>query len=349
MKEKKYIYVLLLIVALFTIFNFVVWNVTTAKFFPEKNSIYVGDLGRISYLENSLTLRENIINLSNKHISYEDNISQVDVLTIGDSFSNGGPKGLNPYYQDYIATEQNLSVVNIQPSAQGFIETVLLLQKSGILDKINPKIILIESVERSSISRLSKNINWDISMSKGKMSFLYKKYNHSTPPKPSFINRLNYNALLYPLLYKYDDNAILSQVYIAYLNKSLFSCIDKNKLLFYYEDLKNLSQSNNKSMALLNANLNHLQEILKSKHIQLYFMPSVDKYNLYSKFINNNPYQKSNFFELLRPLKKEYNFIDTKMILEKMLDGNVSDLYYSDDTHWSYKASQEIFNQVKLK
>ena len=78
-------------------------------------------------------------------------------------------------------------------------------------------------------------------------------------------------------------------------------------------------------------------------------MPSVDKYNLYSKYIQNNQYQQSRFFEILRPLKKEYNFIDTKMILTRMLDNNITDVYYSDDTHWSYKASKEIFNRVKLK
>ena len=78
-------------------------------------------------------------------------------------------------------------------------------------------------------------------------------------------------------------------------------------------------------------------------------MPSVDKYNLYSKYIRNNNYPKSTFFERLRPLKKDYKFIDTKIILENMLENNITDVYYSDDSHWSYKASKEIFKQVELK
>jgi len=40
-----------------------------------------------------------------------------------------------------------------------------------------------------------------------------------------------------------------------------------------------------------------------------------------------------------------YKFIDTKKILTRMIDNNITDVYYSDDTHWSWKASQEIFKK----
>lgn len=347
MKEKKYLYIFTLLIVLFIGFHFVTWNYFTKELFTYKDNMNVGDLGRMSYLTKSLTLRKNEQNLQLKHIQYTDTI-EIDVLTIGDSFSNGGSGGTNKYYQDYIATTQNLKVMNIQASNKGFIETVLILDSNGILDKLNPKTIILQAVERYSISRYSKVIDWDIDSKNYSTSFLDRKDGRSKS-KPSFINNLNYNALLYSLLYEYDDNAVFSKTYISHLTKNLFSCEDKDKLLFYFEDLKNISQSNNKSIALLNSNLNRLQNILNSKNIKLYFMPSVDKYNLYSKYISNNQYKQSRFFEMLRPLKKDYNFIDTKMILEKMLDNNISDVYYSDDTHWSYKASKEIFNKIKLK
>jgi len=347
MKEKKYVYIFTLLVFLFIGFHLMVWTFFTKDLFIYKDNMVVGDLGRMSYLTESLTLRKNEQILPSKHIQYNDNV-EVDVLSIGDSFSNGGGAGTNRYYQDYISTIQNLKVMNIQHSNKGFIETVLILDGNGILDKLNPKIIILQSVERSAIKIYSKNIDWDIGLKNYSTLFLDKKYNHSKP-KPSFINNLNYNALLYPLLYKYYDNAIFSKTYISTLTRNLFSCENKDKLLFYVEDLKYIPKSNKKSIALLNNNLNKLQIKLKDKNIKLYFMPSVDKYNLYSKYIKNNQYKKSTFFEILREFKKEYNFIDTKMILEKMLDNNVSDVYYSDDTHWSYKASKEIFNKVKLK
>jgi len=349
MKEKKYLYIILALTVLFVGFHFITWNLFTKEVFIHKMGLHVGDLGRMSYLKKSFSLKKNEQNLPLKHIDYNDTIKSIDVLTIGDSFSNNGSRGTNGYYQDYISTIQNLKVMNIQASHKGFIETILILDSKGILDKLSPKIIILESVERAAIQRYSKKINWDIGLRKYSISFLDKKYNHSKVPTPSFINNLNYNALLYSLLYKYDDNAIFSQVYIANLSKKLFSCKDKDRLLFYWNDLTRQSLFNKKSITLLNNNLNKLQSILNSKNIKLYFMPTVDKYDLYSKYIKNNKYKKSRFFELLRPLKKKYHFIDTKIILEKMLDDNISDVYYSDDTHWSYKASKEIFSQVKLK
>lgn len=343
MKKKNYLYIFSLLTLLFVGFHFIVWNLITKPIF--KND--VGDLGRMSYLSKSFTSKKNEQNLKNKHTQYNDN-EEIDVLTIGDSFSNGGGGGVNKYYQDYIATIQNLKVMNIQSNPEGFIETILILNDNGILDKLSPKSIILQSVERGAIQRYAKNVNWSVGLKNNSMSFLNEKSGH-TKPTPLFINHLNFNWLLYKLLYKYDDNAIFSKAYTATLTKSLFSSKDKDKLLFYMGDLKNLSKSNDKSINLLNRNLNKLQKILSAKDIKLYFMPSVDKYNLYSKYIQNNQYPKSTFFETLRPLKKEYSFIDTKMILEEMLDNNITDVYYSDDTHWSFKASEEIFNQVELK
>jgi len=309
--------------------------------------MHVGDLGRISYVTKSLSPRKDEQNLPLKHVKYKKN-SKIDVLTIGDSYSNGGGRGINSYYQDYISTIQNLNVMNIESSHKGFIETVLILNDNGILSNLNPTILILQTSERSAINRYSKVIDWNIGSKIKSTAFLDKKFDQSIQ-KPSFINNLNYNALLYSTLYNYDDNAFFSKTYISSLTKNFFSSEDKNKLLFYFEDLKNISQSNNESVALLNSNLNRLQTILKNRNIKLYFMPAVDKYNLYSKYIPNNQYEKSTFFEMLRPLKKEYSFIDTKLILEEMLDNNISDVFYSDDTHWSYKASKEIFLQIKLK
>lgn len=346
MKVKKYLKIFFFLNIVFIGFHFVIWNLFTKQFFEVPKNFSVGDLGRMSYLEGSIFIRENIQNLHFKHTNYEEN-TQADILTIGDSFSNGGGGGTNNFYQDYIATNNNLKVMNIQPSSYGFIETILILNSNGILDRLKPKAIILQSVERSAIPRYSKYIDWNIGEKDKSTDFLKAKYLRKNP-KPFFINNLNYNALLYSILYSYDDNAFFSKVYTAELTKNLFSCQDKNKLLFYYEDIQNIPLSTEQSIKLLNENLNKLQSILSKKNIKLYFMPTVDKYNLYSKYIINNQYPSSKFFEILRPMQKDYYFIDTKMILTNMLENNISDVYYSDDTHWSYKASQKIFNTVKF-
>lgn len=346
MTAKKYLFIILSSLIVFILFHLIIWTLITKQLFQNDNNLRIGDLGRMSYLTKSFTPRKDEQSLRLKHMDYSDD-KKIDVLTIGDSFSNGGCGGTNRYYQDYIANNQNLKVMNIQSSDKGFIETVLILNSQGILDKLKPKIIILQSIERSAVGRYARDIDWDTGLKDHSLLFLNKKY-PDAEPNPSFINTLNYNALLYSILYSYDDNAIFSKVYIASTAKSIFSCEDKDKLLFYFEDLDSIPLSNTKSIALLNDNLNRLQNILDKKNIQLYFMPSVDKYNLYSKYIQNNHYPKSIFFETLRPLNKEYNLIDTKMILEQMLENNIIDVYYSDDTHWSYKASEEIFNHIKL-
>jgi len=74
----------------------------------------------------------------------------------------------------------------------------------------------------------------------------------------------------------------------------------------------------------------------------LFFMPVVDKYDLYYNYISNNPYEKNYFFDILKVLDKQYTMIDTKNILNDLIIDNIKDVYYADDTHWSYKASEAI-------
>jgi hypothetical protein len=133
------------------------------------------------------------------------------------------------------------------------------------------------------------------------------------------------------------------------MKKDFFTTKDSNTLLFHKEDVQNIGLSNKETIKVLNNNFNKLAYKLKAKGIKLYFMPAVDKYNLYEPYIKENIYPKSQFFELLRELPKEYELIDTKAILSNELKKGVKNLYYPDDTHWSYKASSMIFKKVKFE
>jgi hypothetical protein len=77
-------------------------------------------------------------------------------------------------------------------------------------------------------------------------------------------------------------------------------------------------------------------------------MPIVDKYNLYSDYIVGNSYPRSVFFEKLRKQSRRYELIDTKAILEPDVRAGERDIYYSDDTHWGWKASDSIFRTVRF-
>lgn len=120
-------------------------------------------------------------------------------------------------------------------------------------------------------------------------------------------------------------------------------------LLLHKDDVKNIRRHDKQTIQAMNDNMNRLAEVLAQKNIKLYFMPVVDKYNLYRTFIINNPYPESVFFEEMRLLPKKYEYIDTKKILFNALQRGEKDIFYPDDTHWSWRAPEMIFEQVRIQ
>lgn len=345
---KLFTKIAIFIVVFVFLFHFIIWNLYTKHVFP--NDYFIGDLGRISYQINYLHPRVTHSDLAKQHINFHQwNGEQVDILTIGDSIANGGAGGLNPFFQDYIATYYDKTVLNIQPLDYNYIEMIYLLLNNGMLDEISPKVIIIESTERSVIERFTANINDNIyedsSKIKNKLRQAHWK-NDIEKDSKSFLNSLNLNALLYNLFYNLDDNAYLSACYLTNLSKKVFSVQDGQTLMFYKDYIKYNKSLNIQSIKAVNNNFNELARKLKDKNIDLYFMPAVDKFNLYSKYVIDNKYGDSVFFEEIRQMEKDYYLIDTKAILEKEIDNGVLDIFYIDDTHWSYKASEAIVRSL---
>lgn len=318
-----------------------------------------GDLARLTYFIGLKDYRTNSSDLPLKHIEMKDFQGQhIDVLTIGDSFSQGGGGGKNRFYQDYIASFNNLSVLNVYayPTEDlvaffSPLSTLKVLYNSGYLDIIKPRIILIESIERYCIRRYARPYYKGMTVSLDEVRTYYrtKTFNINYLPKRTFINEGNFKYVYYNMMYRLSLNPLKGGIITAQLDRPLFSGKNSSKLIFYKEDVDNFKDCNIPSMILLNDNFNVMARLLKKKGIRLYFMPIVDKYDLYSEHIVDNPYPRSVFFETLRGLPKEYNFIDTKKILSEVLNHGEKDIYYVDDTHWSWKATRSIFEQVKFK
>lgn len=92
--------------------------------------------------------------------------------------------------------------------------------------------------------------------------------------------------------------------------------------------------------------MNLLSKRLKEREIRLIVLPAPDKYDLYSDFIENNPFPKNKFFDYLRQLEKEYIFIDSKALLLEHINTGMQDVYFADDTHWSPIASKIIAKKI---
>ena len=160
----------------------------------------------------------------------------------------------------------------------------------------------------------------------------------------SYLNRLK---LFYKnnLLYKFNDRAFNSIVHKVKLSKNMFS-VDSQDLLFLHGDVTNINRGKINVLQKINDEYNLLSKKLKNKNIKLIVMICPDKYNVYSEFIINNKYPKSELYENFKNLKKDYIYIDAYDVLKNQLEKNKKDLYFADDTHWSPRASKPIAERI---
>jgi hypothetical protein len=355
-KYKKFVFILLFIIIFFISFHFIMWQFT--KLVYPKNYT-VGDLARMSYRFDLITKREDQNTLNKKHINFNDYENEiVDLITIGDSFSNGGAGGPNRYYQDYIASIYDLKVLNILklPESKDYLDTLVVLLNNGFFDKIKVKYVLVESVQRNTYENLGFNNIGLISNLKFDDIILNIKNNKDIynskdkyGEKLTFINNLNYNVLLYNIQFYINGYGEQKKYYIDKLNNDFFTSKVKDELIFFKDDIKFLKYETKDNLENLNNKLNLLSSLLKEKGIKLYYMAVVDKYNLYRDYlIDKNSYPESIFFEYFRTLKKDYTFIDTKEILLNELKSSEKDIFYSDDTHWNYRASEVIVKKINF-
>jgi hypothetical protein len=273
----------------------------------------------------------------------------VDVLTIGDSFTNVRNNGRDPLYQDWLASLYQYSMLNVQPlPGHDVFSTLVVLLNSGYLDKVKPRAVVLQLVERKCVELLSTPKDFSATMGHADIESYYRTAKYKADlPEVGFINTGNFMVLRNWVLYQYSDNAFFSVVHVMDLDRPFFSVRNDKKLLVYKDDIRHIGKSTSEAVKRVNDNLNKLAAMLARKKIRLCFMPAADKYNVYSVFIERNPHPHSVFFELLRPLDKDYVFVDTKSLLRAEVEKGEKDIYYADDTHWSWKAVKKIAENMR--
>jgi len=304
-----------------------------------------GDLARMGYLPEAKLPRRNQVTLPRTHVDLDQYRGEpVDLVTIGDSFSNGGAGGKNRYYQDYIASFNGLSVLNLRHYRDlDLITTVSVLAKNGFLDRARPRYLLLESSEKG-VKDLVAGVDFGRSLGMEAVSRL-SPYPQAGPPKVPFINSGNFKFLLNRLSYRFSDHGLYGGVYLGRLSRPLFSVGEGNRLLY----LRYQPELSGAEVAKLNDNLNRLADLLAARGIRLVFMPYVDKYTLYCKWLSKKRFPESGFFEELRPLPRRYRLIDTKAILRASVEAGEKDVFYPDDTHASWRASELIFSRERFE
>ena len=355
---KQFTFISIGIILIFSLYHFYVYTFYTSKIFAREDHLYIGDIARVGYQIDALYPRKLEYTLPKKHLQKEqyNNAINIDILTLGDSFSNAATGGLNPYYQDYLATDYNKTVLNITDTRNNKTNTftpVIALLNTGWLQQHHIKFVIIQSVERFCVTRYAQDFNYSFSDIDIQRTIQSSKEYDSYIPNINFISTVNYKFPYYNYLSKKKIH-FHPDVMLFQLNKKLFSPKRfSSQLLIHNEDIVSMPYNTRNNLHKLNENFNHLARLLKNINVQLVFMPTVDKYDLYYPYIKNNPYPKNMFFDILREMPKEYIFIDTKDTLQKLLKNQIQDVYYPDDSHWSNKAIQSIvkenFNFLNIK
>jgi len=203
MSNRSYIYTIMVVIVCFCMFHLCAWLTLTKDILSVNPDFQVGDLARMSYIHDLTMKYKKNGRSSGDEFRYYPGIGKVDMITLGDSFSNGMSKSTNNYYQSQIAKRYNMKVLNIHYlGVHGFIEALVLLLNSSYIDELQPEYLLLQSVERMVFDRFSKQIDWDQSLGDDFVldKILERKYINE-PPEVYFINSGNYDALIYNLLY----------------------------------------------------------------------------------------------------------------------------------------------------
>lgn len=255
------------------------------------------------------------------------------IITCGDSFSQLGLYG----YQNYMSLK-GLSIINYFPYGPlrwNPFQNAYDLMNLGYVDSTNVKVLIIESVERSLYQRLSK------------MDFTHTFLNEGNEEITCHSRDILSEAKIY-----FDVQVGLKEeeypVKQLSLNKQLFSGTHGNILYFYQDDvIENGFSIPIDSCSQIRSNIDAIYDKAISKGILLYILICPDKYDLYQDFIVDNPYPRKTINEDFRRIvgNRDDIIIGKELLLPYVKNGE-KDMYYLDDTHWSYKSSKIIADSL---
>lgn len=291
----------------------------------------LGKLGQIPFAKN--------YNLPAPHFdkyaincTYANTPADSCILIIGDSFSH--PDSTTKY-SDFLSQWANkLPVYSSSPDDEWEpMDRFIHLSKTQSL----PRIIILESVERSFVSRL-KNINFSMIL-----------HNDTVFTKTDTLSEQTKQHRKKILLEEVQEFAkkrigIDNPVKTATLSIPMFSCEGKEcELYFYQEDIYIPTLS---SVCIAKEKLDSLFAYADNLGVHLYVMVAVDKYDLYQPYIINNTYPTSFVLDTIAAMCPYPQFINSKDTLVPMVRHGVKDIFFCNDTHWSQVGGKAVAEQV---
>jgi hypothetical protein len=260
-------------------------------------------------------------------IAYNKSKKEYPYCSAGDSFSAGGITG----FQNYVGHLQNDSILLLSgglPQAVGLLNT-------GFFKEHNTKWVVLEAVERYWIRYLS-TLDFD-----RKMQIEEKIIDENIPVE---INQKNKITLSRIFRWVTNRLGIRTPVRKATLRIDAFSHETMSKELYFYQE--DLLMDSPQAIELAKSNLIKLNDIFTKQDITFVFVMAADKYDVYSSFIENNPYPENHVLDYFKDLSDEVWFINTKELLLPHIQAGCKDVYKINDSHWSYIGHQLVAEEI---
>ena len=355
MNSRKFCRYFLIIILGYIALNAILWHVYTLDTFAldavhDKHGSFMrfsgivipnNNVGEPTYGRRHMEYKEYI-----QHVEKGDR-PQVDVLTLGDSFSNGNG---GAFYQDFLTRDSDLEILNIpcMPDQSG-LSMLYILDSIGYLDEICPKVVIVESIERFIGGRFVTPLDPSRIMIDEKMFRSYYKTEHKGKEEeiagkllPGVMMKANWDVLSHYVYRATHENVCSQKVSYRMLDRDLFTSRGyENKLLFFQSEMETGKLTAQKEK--INDNFNKVAEHLAQKGITVIFMPAVDKYDLYyDEIANHEGLQRNSLLEELEAMPKSYVFVNGKTFLKQAVADGETDLYWTDDDHWTWKGAEVV-------
>jgi len=299
-----------------------------------------GDLTRIGmFSENDYGWNKASLKLAQEP-KLKGNINEhYDVIILGDSFSHNSSS-----WSKILSLSTNLNIGQFHTNKyHDVFEFINLLKSNGNL----PRVFIYESVERGLKSRLKK-FNECPSQSTKYSNIPTIKYNINELLEVPYLrnSKLRVDDLGFTLQYikanLLENHGKVNKFKLN--NSSLFSNLRSDEILVYSDDLNTTLWSDN-DWNKIKCNALHIQDILnKSKLTAFVFLVAPDKTTVYKKFIDKNNISGSRLDILAS--SGELNFLRVDDFLTQKIEQGEKDIYWPNDTHWSYRGHKLVAEKM---
>lgn len=275
--------------------------------------------------------------LYTENIMDYDSLQNVEILTIGDSFSQGYESG----YQNFLGHHLDKTISNIRIDGISSTNVAATLIEKKMIP--NCKVLIIESVERYLLNNLNEetSIAENITQQKiisGSLGVGQAEHKEKIWGFADFYKLTSYYKTKFFSSSKYKKLTLSVPLFTAgKYSYSLYIYNNKEHndgdLLFADITEQKIQKAKDK--------LAELHRLGAKHNIQIIYLVAADKYDMYYDYIKDNPYPINPTFSYFSDFDTSF-FVNSKKILLPYIKNGVKDIYRVNDTHWSPKAAKIV-------